>query len=163
MNKVFLEIGGNQGNRLANIHKAIDLINKQIGNVIQQSSVYEAPPWGFESEQWFYNQVLVLESELTSGQILKGLLGIEKKLGRIRHQQKYCSRTMDIDILFFNNEVIDNPELEVPHPRLHQRLFVLQPLSEIAPNFVHPALKKSISELLMICEDKSECKRVEPF
>lgn len=160
MNKVFLEIGGNQGNRLSNLNETILLIDKQIGKIEMQSSIYETPPWGFESDQWFYNQVLLIGSELTPKQILKGLLNIEKKMGRIRHQQKYSSRTMDIDILFFNNEVIDSPQLEIPHPRLHQRLFVLQPMAEIAPDFIHPLLKKSIVELLAACEDNSVCNKI---
>lgn len=160
MNRVFLEIGGNQGNRLANLQKCTMLIDKQIGKLVKQSSIYETPPWGFESKQLFYNQVLLVESLLTPTQILKVLLDIEKKLGRIRQQQKYSSRTMDIDILFFNDEIIDNPQLEVPHPRLQHRLFVLKPLAEIAPDFIHPVLKKRISELLEICEDDSECRRI---
>ncbi len=157
MNKVFLEIGGNLGNKLENINSAHKLISEKIGQIKNQSSIYETPPWGFESSDNFYNQVLEVETELNPYNLLDVCNKIEDILGRIRGTEQFISRTMDIDILLFNNEVInDVPTLQIPHSRIHLRKFVLVPLAELIPQFIHPILKKSIEQLLLECKDNSK-------
>lgn len=160
MHKVFFEIGGNQGNRLDNINLAKVQIVSQIGRIIIESGIYETPPWGFESALAFYNQILVVETELGLGNVLQVIFEIEKVLGRVRTDERYSSRTMDIDILFFDDVTINTDKLTIPHPRLHLRKFVLVPLCEIAPEFIHPIFKKTIQQLLIECNDESDCERI---
>jgi len=148
MNNVTLLIGGNLGNRLENIRQAIDYIEERIGKIKQRSSVYESEPWGFEAEHCFLNAVVVVETALLPEAVLREAQDIENIMGRIRNGSGYTSRTMDIDILFFNDDVINTPTLTVPHPRLHERRFVLLPLAEVMPDKVHPVLGKSVKELL---------------
>lgn len=151
MNRVALLIGGNQGDRQALIEQTTVLIRERIGAVVALSSVYETEPWGTfeEKAQDFLNQALLVETELSAHEVLREALAIEAKLGRVRvaGSQLYHSRPMDIDIIFFNDEVIDTPDLVVPHPRMHQRSFVLDPLAEIMPEYRHPVLKKTVKEL----------------
>ncbi len=160
MNKIFIEIGGNEGDRLKNIRTAIKLIAQFVGEIKAQSSIFETPPWGFKSEQYFYNQVLLVDSILPFQELLSKTLLIEKQMGRVRGSERYSSRTMDIDILFFNNEIINTDTLIVPHPRLHLRRFVLEPLFEIDKNHKHPIFNKTVEQLLVECEDNSECIRL---
>jgi len=156
MAKVYFSTGSNLGNRLASLVKAAKLIDAVIGKVIAVSPVIESKPWGFDAEMNFYNQVLLVETDLTPNQIIKEVLGIEKKIGRIRKGPSYNSRVIDIDILFYANMLVEEDNLVIPHPRLHLRKFVLQPLASLAPGLVHPLLKKTISELLRLTEDKSQ-------
>lgn len=161
MNIVFLEIGGNLGNKLKNIEQAGFLISRHIGTIISKSSIYKTPPWGFKSPHYFFNQVLQVKTSLDAYKVLSACNNIENKLGRVRKTNQFASRTMDIDILLFNDDVINNPPLlQIPHKRLHLRKFVLVPLNELMPNFIHPVLNKSISSLLTECVDDSECNRV---
>jgi len=160
MHKVYLELGGNEGNRLQYMELARNAILEKIGQIVQQSSVYETPPWGFTAEQCFYNQVVCVITELGASDLLRVALRIEKKLGRVRGTQQYCSRTMDIDILFYDSSVFNQDGLTIPHPRMHLRKFVLVPMCEIAPNFIHPLINKSIADLLKICSDQSEIKKL---
>lgn len=155
MNQAYLLTGGNMGNRRENLAKAFDYINEECGPVPKASSVYETAAWGKNDQPSFLNQVLEIETALTAPQLLKKILMIEKKLGRVR-EEKYGPRIIDIDILLFNDEVYQLPMLEIPHPQLQNRRFVLVPLAEIAPHFIHPVLKKTIAELLAICPDKLE-------
>lgn len=159
-NRVALLIGGNQGDRRALMAQARELIGERIGRVVAASGVYESEPWGtFGSEsgelrvESFLNQAVVVETALTAREVLEEALRIETQLGRRRPQGRevspagervYHSRTMDIDIIFYNDEVIDTPELTVPHPRMHLRRFVLEPLAEIMPEYRHPVLKKTV-------------------
>lgn len=147
-------LGGNLGDRLENISRAIGYIEERIGTILCRSLIYESEAWGFETEHRFLNVAVVVETLLQPKPLLQKALEIENILGRTRNGTGYTSRTMDIDILFFNDDVIDTPELTVPHPRLHERHFVLLPLSEIMPDKVHPLLRKNIAELL------SECNKV---
>jgi 2-amino-4-hydroxy-6-hydroxymethyldihydropteridine diphosphokinase len=151
MNEAVLLIGGNLGNRLENIRRTVDYIEERIGKIQRRSSVYESEPWGFESEHRFLNVVVVVETPLQPESLLQEAHEIETLMGRIRTGTAYTSRTMDIDILFFNDEVIDTKMLTIPHPRLHKRHFALLPLHEIMPDRVHPGLGKSVSELLVEC------------
>ncbi|MEO9004574.1 MAG: 2-amino-4-hydroxy-6-hydroxymethyldihydropteridine diphosphokinase [Ginsengibacter sp.] len=114
--------------------------------------MYETEAWGLTSQPSFYNQVHILKSDLSADKILDTILKIEAKMGRVR-TIKNAARIIDIDILFFNDEIINNPNLIVPHPEINNRRFVLMPLKEVAPDMTHPASKKNISELLSICED----------
>ncbi|MCL2041006.1 MAG: 2-amino-4-hydroxy-6-hydroxymethyldihydropteridine diphosphokinase [Bacteroidales bacterium] len=150
MNNVTLSIGGNLGNRMENIRRALDYIEERIGKIKQRSSVYESEPWGFEAEHRFLNAVVVAETALSPEVVLREAQEIENIMGRIRSGSGYSSRTMDIDILFFNDDIINTPTLTVPHPRLHERHFVLLPLAEIMPDRVHPVLRESVKDLLAI-------------
>ena len=154
MNVVFLSLGGNTGERLENLNAAVRELEKYCGSIEKKSSVYETEAWGFVSEKKYLNQVVKLETKLNAQELLKKSLSIEKKLGRKRGEAKYVDRCLDIDILFFNREIIDTTDLQVPHPRLHERKFVLTPLNEIESGFVHPQLKKNIRTLLKNCKDK---------
>jgi 2-amino-4-hydroxy-6-hydroxymethyldihydropteridine diphosphokinase len=156
LNNAILSLGGNLGNRLDNISQAMGHIEKQIGNIKRYSSVYESEAWGFETEDRFLNVVVVVETALSPETLLQKAQEIETLLGRTRTGTGYASRTMDIDILFFNEEIINTPTLTIPHPLLHERRFVLLPLYEILPDKVHPVLRKTIAELLAECEDEGE-------
>lgn len=152
MNKVYLSIGGNLGNRKANLAKAAYLIEHQIGSVLAISSLYETKAWGVENQPNFLNQALVVETTLSPQKALEKALTIETKMGRKR-ERKWYTRLIDIDLLFFEQQIIKTDDLTLPHPYLAKRNFVLVPLAEIAPNFIHPTLHKSISELLKACPD----------
>lgn len=146
---VYFSLGSNVGDRLNSLVKATKLIDKLIGKVIQYSSVVESEPWGFKAETTFLNMVILAHTEFTPHQILDKIFSIETSLGRIRHGKTYSNRIIDIDILFFNEEQINDDNLVIPHPLLHLRKFVLQPLAEIAPDLIHPVFETSISELLL--------------
>ena len=158
MSKVVLLIGGNLGNRYDNIIKTCDLIESNIGDIIKKSKIYETEAWGFESEKSFLNQVLIVNSNYTPQQCLNKINKIEEQLGRVRGSEKWISRTMDIDILFYNNEVINTDDLTIPHKHISERLFTLKPLNDLLPDYIHPVNKNTVSELLNRCVDKSKVK-----
>jgi len=153
MNKIFLITGGNIGNRKKNLKTAAELIQERLGQIIQSSKIYETEAWGITNQASFYNQVLFIESKFSAEEILQKILKIEEGMGRVR-TIKNAARIIDIDILFFNHEVINEPNLNVPHPEIVNRRFVLTPLNELAPNLVHPVLNKSIHYLLANCKDE---------
>ena len=155
MKKVFLGLGSNLGDRLDNISNAAMLIGRHAGEVVASSSLYETEPWGFEADNKFINMVICVMTDLSPSALLGRLLMIEANLGRLRCEGKYTSRTIDIDILFYGDEVINDNVLKVPHPRLHERKFVLTPLNEIAPELMHPVLKKNVTSLANDCTDQS--------
>ena len=163
MEVVFLGVGTNLGDREKNLKEAITGIGKYIGRVVNSSSVYETEPWGFEAEQQFLNIVVKVETELVPSEVLRAILILETKLGRVRSEIQYSSRVIDIDILFYGDEIINSEELKVPHPLLPERKFVLVPLCEIEPELVHPGLKQSVTSLLEKCVDKSEVRKVVPL
>jgi 2-amino-4-hydroxy-6-hydroxymethyldihydropteridine diphosphokinase len=144
MSEVYLLIGGNLGDRINYLEKAIDEIKHNIGKIIRSSSVYETEPYGFRDEYPFLNRCLLIETILSPWDILSKTQQIERSLGRIRKSGKYESRTMDIDILFYDDLVIDEIGLIIPHPEFHKRNFALIPMSEISPGFVHPVFGKTM-------------------
>ena len=160
MHTVILGIGTNMGSREANLKAAVTRIEEHIGNIKYSSSVFETEPWGFASEDNFLNMAVEVETELTPSGVLGALLMIEAQLGRIRSEKQYSSRVIDIDILFYDDLIMDEIALKIPHPHLQNRKFVLVPLNEIAPDLIHPVLKQSVSSLLNSCEDLSEVLRI---
>ncbi len=158
--QVILSIGSNQGNRLENVQQCIAMIHEQVGTVVKVSKVYETPAWGFESDA-FYNCALVLHTFSSAYKVLTKALKIEKQLGRIRSQEQgYQSRIIDIDLIAFDEEVISSEKLQVPHPLMQNRKFVLLPMLDLNVNWEHPVLKKSIAELIAISPDESVCEVV---
>ena len=160
MNEVYLLTGGNIGDRLMNLQQACGKIEKEAGKVLKKSAIYETAAWGLTAQNPFLNQVLLISTTLAAGELLQTLLHIEQQSGRKR-TVKMGPRIIDIDILFYNNEIISTPDLTVPHPQIANRRFVLTPLNEIAPDFVHPVLQTTIGKLLAICPDKLEVKEYE--
>jgi 2-amino-4-hydroxy-6-hydroxymethyldihydropteridine diphosphokinase len=162
MVNVILLIGGNLGNRFENIELTTALISEQIGEIVNKSSIYETQAWEIDTNQNFLNQVLILKSDLKPYEILEKINYIESKLGRIRDENKrWISRAMDVDILFYNDLVLEDEALTIPHKRLAERKFTLAPLNELMSDYIHPKLGKSIGDLYEKCEDKSWVKIVE--
>lgn len=161
MIKLYLLLGGNLGNKQQVFAEARTRLEKQVGIISAQSAIYETEPWGFESEDLFWNQALELKTTLSPEEVLKQTQLIELELGRIRKEKQYDSRIIDIDILFFGDQIIKTANLTVPHPRIQERKFALVPLCEIAADFIHPLFRKSIRELLDECPDQLKVKRIE--
>lgn len=155
----YLLIGTNMGQRDANLQLATELLEKQVGKLTKSSSIYETAAWGKENQPGFLNQVLAFETNLKPAELLEKILQIEQQMGRQR-LEKWGSRIIDIDILYFNEKIINQKNLQIPHPYLQDRRFTMVPLAEIAPDFTHPVLKKNNKQLLEICEDRLE---VNPF
>ncbi|MCB8994166.1 MAG: 2-amino-4-hydroxy-6-hydroxymethyldihydropteridine diphosphokinase [Bacteroidales bacterium] len=155
MKRVFLLTGSNLGDSRELLKEAITRISLLPLKIFQSSGIYQSKAWGYSSENYFFNQCIGLDTSLSSDILLKKLLEIEMEMGRIRGVEGYADRVIDIDILFYGSEIIHTTELVIPHPRLHLRRFALVPLKEIAPGFLHPELKKTISELLDSCPDGS--------
>ncbi len=142
----YLSLGSNVGDRAGQLHDAIARL-AAAGRVVATSSFYETEPVEFTEQPWFLNCAVALETRISPPELMKTVLGIEQEMGR-RRTQKKGPRTIDIDILLYGDEVVDSPELKIPHPAMQERRFVLQPLAEIAPGARHPALKKTVAELL---------------
>ena len=167
MSPLYLLIGGNQGNRQQIINNATNLIQQRIGFVAVSSHIYETEPWGDFHDpdtQPFLNIALLVHTNLTPLQALSSALLIEKELGRQRiglpsssNLRTYSSRPIDIDLIFFGNLVINTPTLTLPHPRMHLRRFVLKPLCDIAPDYIHPLFNKTLNTLLSECTDPCSC------
>ncbi len=159
--KIILLLGSNLNDRLQLLKKAKIQIQTKIGRIIKESSVYESEPWGFQDDNIFLNQVIIIDSSQSPGEILSNIHQIEEKLGRKRKKTaEYESRTIDIDILFFGNKIIKTEQLTIPHKQLHKRKFTLLPLQELEPEMIHPVLKKSITELTNDCDDPSAVNRL---
>ncbi|MFV8373777.1 2-amino-4-hydroxy-6-hydroxymethyldihydropteridine diphosphokinase [Flavobacterium sp. LB1P62] len=159
--QVILSIGSNQGNRLENIEWCLQLIHQEVGTVIKVSRLYETPSWGFDSDA-FYNCALVIHTFSSANKILAQVLKIEKRLGRIRSEELgYQSRIIDIDLIAFNSAIIETEKLQIPHPLMQNRKFVLLPIQDLYLDWKHPILKKTISELLEISPDESVCEVVQ--
>ena len=153
MSKVYLSIGSNKGNRSVLINKAIDEIEKKVGIIISRSSIYQSKSWGFDSND-FYNLCLLIDTDIMPKSLLINLKKIEKSMGREDIDGSYSDRFIDIDILFYDNIITDSEDLKIPHPKIEIRKFVLVPMLEIADNYVHPILNKTIKELDNDCSDK---------
>ena len=160
MNQVYLILGGNMGKRDEVMFHALRKIDRQIGKIVSQSGIYETAAWGYENQNSFYNCVLALDTEKSAREVLEKILSIENQIGRIRTEAKWQERLIDIDILFYNDTVMEESDLKIPHPLLHKRKFTLVPLNEIAAAFIHPILQKTVSVLLQECEDKLETRKV---
>ena len=143
---VYIALGTNLGDRLANLHAAIESMPPEI-HVLAESHVYETPPWGYEDQPAFLNMVLKTETDLEPEALLKYLKQLEVELGR-KQNFRWGPRLIDLDILFYDDLVLDSPSLVIPHMRLHERAFVLVPLMDIAPELIHPVFKRNVRELL---------------
>ena len=158
--RAYLSLGSNLGNRYKTLQKAVFELNKNAGTIVNNSGIYENPAEGFQGDD-FLNACIALRTSLTPQQLLEELLGIERKFGRERKQSDtYESRTLDIDLLLFDKEVVDTETLIVPHPKMTERAFVLKPLSDIAPQYYHPVFNKDIRNLLQECKDRSKLTKI---
>ena len=155
MNKIFLLTGSNIEPQHSFLRRAKIEIGKRVGHILKSSEIYKSAPWGFEAKTSFLNQVLLVHSGFEAEEVLDIILEIEKEMGRERFGTTYTSRNIDIDILYFGDEVYENEILQVPHPRLHLRRFTLIPLVEIAPKYIHPKCGMSNKKLLEECPDHS--------
>ena len=155
METAYLLFGSNMGDKMALFEQACTHIKKRCGRIVAVSSAYESEPWGFDAEEWFLNQLIIVETELQPDELIRQLLDIESELGRVRHSDTkgYTSRPVDIDILYFGEQTISTEWVITPHPRLHLRRFALLPLCEMAPDFIHPILGLTQTELLERCND----------
>ena len=158
MNSTYLLLGSNMGNSEEQLQISIDLIKENVGKLIRKSSLYATAAWGNTEQPDFVNQVLIVETPLSAAETLDELLAIEKSMGRIR-TIKNAPRIIDIDILFFNNDIIRQKKLTVPHPEIQNRRFVLTPLNELSPNLVHPVLQQPVHVLLENCRDPLDVKK----
>lgn len=156
---MYILLGSNQGNSIKQLEIATQSIAEWVGNVVQSSSIYRTAAWGNTQQDAFSNQIILVRTEKTASQVLRILLTIEDKMERIR-TLKWAPRTIDLDILFYDELILEEPELTIPHPYLHQRRFTLIPMAEMAPNFLHPKLLKSISQLLQICPDQLSVEKI---
>jgi 2-amino-4-hydroxy-6-hydroxymethyldihydropteridine diphosphokinase len=159
MNHVYLLTGGNIGHRHQELSKAASKLAATCGPIIDQSSIFETAPWGKPDQAKFLNQALVIETTHSPKETLSRILEIEMSMGRKR-QERFGARTIDIDIIFYNHLIIDEPGLKIPHPEMQNRRFVLEPLTEIAPAFIHPILHKTLRQLLEECKDPLEVKKL---
>ena len=159
MNKAYLLIGGNEGDRFDYLKQAREYIKADCGKILIQSSIYETSAWGNTTQPAFLNQALLIETAMNARLLMRTILEIEKKMGRTR-MEKYGPRIIDIDILFFDKDIIEEEGLMIPHPQLQYRRFVLQPMNEIAPGFGHPLLYKTIHTLLAECTDELDVKKL---
>lgn len=156
----YLLLGGNLGDRKRNLDMAIQLLNNEAGQVTAVSSIYETAAWGVTEQPDFLNQAVQLETSLTALELLDKMLEIEKQLGRIR-KDKWGERLIDIDLILFGEEIINiENKLQVPHPHMQSRKFVMKPLAEIAPNVYHPILGKTIYEILENISDNLEVNKL---
>jgi len=154
MNTVFLMLGSNMGDKADNLRQVTEMISQRIGPVIRASSLYETEPWGFSHPEKFLNQCLQVRSSRSPGELLSLISDMEGSMGREKDKSAYQARVIDVDILFYNNQVVETDDLIIPHPLIGRRRFVLVPLSEIAPRLIHPVSGKAVSEMLETCDDQ---------
>lgn len=157
MNGIYILLGSNMGNRLEYLREAEQLLIQHGIQVIDESSIYETEPWGKENQDWFLNVVLQIECAKNPDELLNTILDVEKSLGRIR-KEKWGERCIDVDILYFHDEVVETRELIIPHPGIPDRKFTLIPLVEMCPIEKHPTLDQNQMELLAECTDTLDCK-----
>jgi 2-amino-4-hydroxy-6-hydroxymethyldihydropteridine diphosphokinase len=152
MQQLFLLTGSNIGDSAAYLHEASENIASRVGSIVNQSGIYKTEPWGNKNQQDFLNQVLEVQTSLGPEEVLQQILTIELEMGRNRIE-KWGPRVIDIDLLFYGNLVMQTQRLTIPHPLLHERRFTLMPLAEIAPEFMHPVLNRTMKKLLEVCQD----------
>jgi 2-amino-4-hydroxy-6-hydroxymethyldihydropteridine diphosphokinase len=153
----YLILGGNIGDRLDYLHQGVELLSRDAGRITAKSSIYESEPWGFDDPHWFLNRVVAVETDLAPLTLLDCIQKIELTLNRTRIDNvRYAARTIDIDILFYGNHAINLPELIIPHPKIADRMFVLQPMTELAPDFIHPVLHRTMASLKEHCTDTKQ-------
>ncbi|MEL7118033.1 MAG: 2-amino-4-hydroxy-6-hydroxymethyldihydropteridine diphosphokinase [Bacteroidota bacterium] len=157
--RLFLGTGTNLGDRKNNLNQALQFIKEYIGDVNTQSNIYQSKAWGKTDQPDFFNQVLEVFTNQEPQQVLENCLSIEQQMGRVRIE-KWGTRIIDIDVLFYNDLVLNHPNLIIPHPFLQDRSFVLKPMAEIAPEFVHPVLRETIKNLLEKIEVENDCKKI---
>lgn len=156
MAKALLILGSNLGERKKNLQDAHVLLEQLAGDILKASLIYETEPWGCNHAGFFLNQVVELNTPQSPSVLLSTIQRIELMLGRVRGDERYAPRTMDIDILFYEDRVIKSSELIIPHPEMHKRRFVLEPMAEVSPYLEHPVLKKSMLTLLRECIDQKK-------
>ncbi len=161
MEQLYILLGGNLGDKQKIFTETERLIGVQLGKIGSKSHIYETEPWGFESDDLFWNQAIIVETNLSAAECLNAIHYIEEQVGRIRSNQQYSSRIIDIDILFYGDHIIHSRELEIPHPRMIDRKFVLLPLSEIASDKIHPFFGKTVHQLLIDCPDPLQVSMLE--
>ena len=162
MGRLIILLGGNQGNITETFRRVVTKLNDKLGSVTEISGYYESEPWGFESKHNFINQVVEIDCSMPATEVIKTTQSVEREFGRIKKSGKgYSSRPIDIDILFFDNLIVDSTELIIPHPRLHERMFTLLPLSEKWAGYIHPVKNRTILQLLEKSEDKGWVKRIQ--
>jgi 2-amino-4-hydroxy-6-hydroxymethyldihydropteridine diphosphokinase len=161
MHTAILGIGGNLGDRQSNLELGRKWISTEIGTITRASAIYQTAAWGMDNAPDFYNQVLVVATPQTPHELMENCHHIEEKLGRERKVGEYLSRKLDIDILTFDDEVIATESVKIPHPKMHERLFVLVPLAEVAPDWKHPKLGKTATELAKACDDEGKITRLD--
>ncbi len=161
MAKIYLLLGGNMGDRTGYLKKAGKKIAESIGEIACTSSVYETQPWGFSHETPFLNWLIVAETALEPAEAMRTIMDIEQQLGRVRERMEIMARTIDIDIMFYDDRIIVEKDLVIPHPRLHKRRFALEPLAEVERGLVHPVLGKTIDRLLSECTDSLNVKKID--
>ncbi|HHZ65591.1 MAG TPA: 2-amino-4-hydroxy-6-hydroxymethyldihydropteridine diphosphokinase [Flavobacteriales bacterium] len=154
--KVQLLLGGNLGDRAKYLAKANLQLSTTIGTVVYKSAIYESEPWGFDDENQFLNQLVIVQTALSPTEVLSKIKLIEADLGRAESELQWSSRIIDIDILFYEESIVKEKNLIIPHPRIHERRFVLEPLLESDPGFIHPLTNKTVRELYSQCTDQSE-------
>lgn len=156
MENVFIGLGSNIGQKALNIKKAIKLIGEDISGVcLKCSSLFSSPPWGVEDQEEFVNSVILIKTDLSAKELLAKLLLIEEKMGRIR-EKKWGPRIIDLDIIFYGSKIIKEEGLNVPHPYMHVRAFVLKPMAQLNDDFIHPEINKSIKELMNEIKEEAE-------
>jgi 2-amino-4-hydroxy-6-hydroxymethyldihydropteridine diphosphokinase len=158
--QVILSLGSNQGNRLENIEHCIDLLHQEVGTVVKVSTLFESDSWGFSSDS-FYNCAVLIHTHKNPQKLLKNILKVEKKLGRVRTESSdYQPRVIDVDMISFDDEIIESESLQIPHKHLQDRLFVILPMMEVVSDWTHPISQKSISDILKDCKDEGSCVKI---
>lgn len=153
--------GGNMGDTTVGLREVLAMLGLRAGKVLRTSGLYQTEPWGFTAEQPFLNQVIELQTQLSPHNLLSVLQELERILGRVRNPgTEYISRTIDLDILLYDQQIVESPSLSIPHPLMQERMFVLTPLCDLIPGYIHPILKESVEELRKKCTDRH---RVEQY